>query len=567
MGVIMMKMPCEMAIDTSSDFVLEEMKYHLAKIERMIVDQAAFVIRLSHEETKSEQYSIAISDAGVVIHGQSLRAMVYGMYDFLEKDVGFQFLAVDCTMVPDKDKIELRCTERTESPAFEYRDVYWRGALDARFALRCRLNAARANIPSQWGGRVRFYNYSHTIDDLVSPDIYFDEHPEYFAMVGTKRLKEKTQLCLTNEEVLQICISQVLRWMRENPDCQIFSVAQNDWYHYCTCEKCKALDEHEGSHAGSLIHFVNRIAQAVQEEFPNNYLHTFAYLYTRKPPRYVRPLPNVIIRLCSIECCFSHPMEECSYAVDDIEIEDTSARTFAPSDALFRGDLEAWSALTNKLYIWDYTTNFANYLMPFPNLHVLQPNLKLFRKYGAKGVFEQGNYAMGDCSAFGTLKIYLLGKLLWNPDENVETLTQRFVAGYYGKAAQPSINAYLNLVEKAAQSGHMCLFDGAQASYLSDEVLLEGDDLLTRALSVTVDTTQRERIERERLSPRYLQLVRMPLDTKERKTKIEAFRQDAVRLNIGELFERRALNESFKCMEKSLYTEDRKGVPYSVYRL
>ena len=82
----------------------------------------------------------------------------------------------------------------------------------------------------------------------------------------------------------------------------MISISQNDWHGYCECEKCRALDEHEGTHAGTLIHFVNAVAEEVEKEHPDILIETLAYQYTRKPPRHVRPRRNVVTRLCSIEC-------------------------------------------------------------------------------------------------------------------------------------------------------------------------------------------------------------------------------------------------------------------------
>ena len=60
-----------------------------------------------------------------------------------------------------------------------------------------------------------------------------------------------------------------------------------------------------------VLQLVNRVAEAVEKEFPDKAVETLAYQWTRQPPKTMRPRPNVIIRLCSIECCFSHPLATC----------------------------------------------------------------------------------------------------------------------------------------------------------------------------------------------------------------------------------------------------------------
>ena len=65
---------------------------------------------------------------------------------------------------------------------------------------------------------------------LLRPEEYFDTHPEYFAEIGGKRIREKTQLCLTNPDVLRLVTEQVLEDIRSQPDARIFSLSQDDNY-------------------------------------------------------------------------------------------------------------------------------------------------------------------------------------------------------------------------------------------------------------------------------------------------------------------------------------------------
>ena len=92
----------------------------------------------------------------------------------------------------------------------------------------------------------------------------------------------------------------------ERPEADFWSVSQNDTYAPCECAACRALDEAEGGHSGSILAFVNRVAA----EFPDQTLSTLAYQYSRSAPRALRPLPNVSIMLCSIECDRSRPIAE-----------------------------------------------------------------------------------------------------------------------------------------------------------------------------------------------------------------------------------------------------------------
>ncbi|MFR5855091.1 MAG: DUF4838 domain-containing protein [Lachnospiraceae bacterium] len=125
----------------------------------------------------------------------------------------------------------------------------------------------------------------------------------------------------------------------------------------------------------------------------------------------------------------SHPMAVCRQAIDGIDVENNAADGFALSGQAFADDLADWAKIAPHLYLWDYTTNFSNYLQPFPNWHVIGENLRLFRRLGVEGVLEQGNYAPGKASAFAPLRIYLLSRLLWNADADTRRADPHLCAG------------------------------------------------------------------------------------------------------------------------------------------
>ena len=522
-------------------------------------------VQITKDASLGEGFVIQVAENGIIIQAGSPRGAVYAVYAFLETVLGCRFLAADCVVLPSSP-VKMKAGEFRSSPAFSCRELYWRGALPMEFALQLRLNASRGGLPDGLAAGLRFFNYSHSFDTLVDPEVWFDSHPEYFSQVGGLRQKENSQLCLSNPEVLALVVAKVRSWMRENPDCSIFSVSMNDWYAPCECDGCAAIDAREGSQSGSLIAFINQVADAVKGEFPDKFIHTFAYLYARKPPKTLRARDNVIIRLCPIERCFSHGLGDCGAEARLIDVKAAKTAPFQEGGS-FRQDLKGWARTCKHLYIWDYTTNYANYLQPFPNLAGLQKTLLWYRDQGVQGVFLQGNYSPGQASAFAALKVYVMARLLWNPEADLDHMTAQFVEGYYGRAAAPLVMAYLALSHQAVQGHHMSLYDGPDAPYFAGGWLQEGVELLNQALLLTRDAKQRERIERELLSPRYALLAAQPLNQPGREASLAAFEADCRRLGISELFERRELQASFDCLRSSPCARDRASVPYIFYRL
>lgn len=449
-----------------------------------------------------EEYHIKTVGDDLVIAGGRPRGTLYGVYALLCDVLGCRFYTPEVSHIPKRRMLKLGPLDIRFAPKLEYREAWYEGARDAHFAARNRLNGNRLYLDAQHGGRVKYYKYFvHTFDKLIPTEEFFDTHPEYFSLVDGKRLREDTQLCLTNPDVFDIVLERMLGWMEDDPEATIFSLSQNDYYNPCQCDACRAIDEREGSHSGSLIWFVNKVAEAIEQQHPHVIIDTLAYQYTRPAPKHIRPRHNVCVRLCSIESCFGHPLDRC-----DVISFPFSERV--KPGASFQNDLRDWARVCDRVYIWDYVTNFSHYTMPFPNLRVLGPNINFLIDNHARGIFEQGNYARGGGADFNELRTWLLAQLLWNPQFDVEAGIDEFMHAYYGHAAQPLLD-YLNaLHDKVARENiHFGIFDRHTAAYLDEETLSHAEACFERALALADDDLIRYRVERAYLTIRFVRLA------------------------------------------------------------
>jgi len=465
----------------------------------------------------------------LIIRGGKPRGTLYGVYALLEEKFGVRWFTPELEVAPRLDRIPLPKLNETKVPALEYREVFWTEMLrDADFAARHRLNGHHYPLTEKQGGRAAVYQpFVHSLDALVPRDLYA-EHPEYFPLIDGRRTNGYVQRCLSNPGVLKIATGRVRQWLKEHPEATIISVSQNDTFNYCQCEPCKTLDDAEGSPAASLIRFVNAIAENIERDHPNVRIDTLAYQYSRKPPRTLRPRRNVIVRLCSIECCFAHPLETCS----------------SPENKRFRDDIIAWQPVAPLLYVWDYTPNFANYQQPFPNFDALQPNVQFFVRHGVKGLFEQGNYSAGGLGEMGPLRAYVLAKLLWDPETDVRKHITEFLNAYYGKAAN-HIRAYLELSHRPVreQGFHAHIFDRPTAPYLSDEVIAAADKLFDQAEQAADNDTVRFRVQVTRLPVWYVKLATNRVAGNARMELVGRFLSVARKAGITNISESRSLND------------------------
>jgi hypothetical protein len=397
----------------------------------------------------------------LLLAGGRPRGTLYAVSTFLKDQCGVRWWTPWASRVPQSAELRVGSLKVQAKPAFEYREPFWYPAFNAEWAVRNRANGQSSRIPQDLGGCIRYKGFVHTFFPLVPPEKYFAEHPEWYSLLKTNRTSRQAQLCLSNPKLREFVVERVKQWLRESPEAGILSVSQNDWHGACECADCKALDDAEGSRAGSLLAFVNYVAEKIEPEFPHVAIDTLAYQYTRKPPKSIKPRPNVIVRLCSIECNFREPLDN-------------------PVNATFAADIKGWAKMCQRLYIWDYTTDFAHYVQPHPNWFTLGPNLRFFQEHNVRGVFEQGAY-QSHGSEMAELRGWVLAQLLWNPRADDRALINEFLEGYYGPDAAPHLRKYLELMYEGSKGHNLTCYSGTDAPFLRFPKLAQAEQLWRQA--------------------------------------------------------------------------------------
>jgi len=424
----------------------------------------------------------------------SKRGTLYAVYEFLERYVGVRWWTPTAESVPRRPTLVVTPAAARYVPPFVYREALgsairpyvWETTDEVPlFAVRMRQNGHFTKVPDSWGGHYNLIGWCHTFyghEGLMPPEKYFKDHPDWYSEINGQRKWEEAQLCLTNEAMLAELTRNVLDRIRKNPEAGMISVAQNDWWGNCQCERCRALDEAEGSPSGSLLHGINRVAEGVEKEFPGFFVETLAYLYTRKPPRTIKPRHNVIVRFAVIERSAVQPIT-------------------APGNRAVEQDLQAWSALKPNLYLWDYTANLCHPFTPEPRAFVYGPDLRLYRRLGAISVFCEHNHGNSPLSDFDELHTWLLSKLLWNPDQDDRALVREFLDGYYGRAGK-ALYEYQQLLASRVGTRFVSSWAGPRiAEWLDLDTMNRATELFdAAAAAVAADPVLTTRVRRARVA-------------------------------------------------------------------
>ena len=446
------------------------------------------VVGYTNRQSDGQFDESALGDEGFVIEhvgkkifiaGSDTHGALYGVYTFLDEYLGVRFYSSEYEYIPKKPVLVVQPFERdVQIPVFAYRDVDFVTSRVDDYQAKLKLNGMYAPGDASVGGRVDYVGgFVHTFNNLVPPSVYGASHPEYWGMNpdGTPQPEGGRQLCLSNPEVLAIATESVRQLLQNNPSADIISISQNDSGEQlpCMCKNCQAIYDEEGAYSGAIIRFVNAIANEFAADYPDVMFDTLAYRYSRSVCKTV-PADNVIVRLCTIECCFSHPLGTCP---------DVYGK--AGSDNTIADDIRAWGAVTDNVYVWDYVTNYAEAVTIFPNFNTLLPNVKFFADHSVTGVYEEGNY-FSETGDFSDLRCYIMAKILWDPfmsEEEYWGHIDDFLRGMYGRGWK-NIRAYLDLAQELVRDTHFGIYDRAAECLYKNELSKRSRDELPDTLTL-----------------------------------------------------------------------------------
>jgi len=394
-----------------------------------------------------EEWVILSRGERLLLYGGRPRGTLYAVYRFLEDHVGVRWWTALDEFVPSLRQLAIPELQSRGEPAFSYRDIFGMRAA-AQFHAHCRLNGNFARLPEELGGSWRFGppRHVHNFYDYVSPDRYFELRPDLFSEMEGMRHAGHAQLCLTNPDLPGLVLEKLVRYIEDSRGVQaptIFSFSQNDWGGACGCMECSALAEASGGQSGVLSYFVNGLADAIRDDYPEILLDTLAYGYTMAPPRGMTLRDNVVVRFSALQSRkMSKPL----------------------TDAANRGvrqALDGWLDATSHLIVWDYAVSYgADGDMPLANLPVLAEDFRHYLESGVEGIFLQHDYPVA--ADMRALKLWVLSKLMEDPGRDLDQLVKQFTDGFYGPAAK-RIRRYLALLERsmALRSSEIGYGDGA----------------------------------------------------------------------------------------------------------
>ena len=386
------------------------------------------------DSLRPDGYVIQTSNQYLLIAGPDSWATYYGVVGFFQRQ-GVKFYQAVAGKFkpwpwfnadfPEKPERSINLSLK-EKPAFAYRcggkPVFRQTKLaDPRNGANPEIFDAKKTGSNLW--------IDHTAGYLVPKLLYYDQHPDYYAMGkdGKRIAKDSfsdhtTPLCLSHPDVIRISIERALAWIEKNPEERYFMITYGDTNFWCQCQECLKLDPVPGEYSTRLLTWVNAVAREVAKKYPDKILITFAYAGSDAAPPSIKPEPNVWV--CGSTGLGNIPFWDHAFAS---EMPDWLVKNVSKVDGWLK-------VCPDQYLVCEYLSGV--YLPAL--IDTTASRLKTYARRKLRGVL----FTYGEPVNFRCLWQYLWGQLMWDPDQDVEKLTRDFLRFTYPAAWEPLVKYF-----------------------------------------------------------------------------------------------------------------------------
>lgn len=454
-------------------YAAEELKKYLGRItgaEFIISSETVYpAIRIKHKDlSNSEAYRIEIAGKDLVLTAASDRALLYAVYDFLER-LGCRWLAPDfdyyqsaAEAIPEVARLQFTLTAPVnEAPVFEYRklDVAGSRTLEStklkkliEWMPKGRYNTIRFQMdketlnPVKWDKyradltpeikkrgiilEVGGHGYQHFLNSKMENGMLFKQHPDWFGKDSTCTPIPSDRLVFNTEnpEAVRYFTDKIVKFVKDRPEIDIFDFWPPDVGRWQDCSEFRKY----GTPQERQVRLANHVYTAVKKARPDIRMEIIAYSYALMPPEKTALNPEILLEICPINQSFEK------------QLYDTSA----PAHPEYINSISSWrNAFKGNITLYSYYRKQAWRSAPNIIPHYMQNDMQWFADVPLQGI---ACYAESNDWYTYELNHYVLGRLGWNPNVNVDSLSSQLITARYGNNADVAASAY-KLLEEAVR--------------------------------------------------------------------------------------------------------------------
>ena len=462
-----------------------------------------FSIELSNESDCAEGGYLLEVDPSintVLVLASDAEGARCGLYAFLEY-LGVRWLLPGRPPILPDLPIELSEHRERKSPSFPYRGLHicsgthhfdsgvgeWMNhiKMNRKLTHREEMRVLRNEL-SQFG--IKPDTTVHSYEFLISDEAYFDEHPEWFPLVGGKRIRhgEGGQLCLSNSAMREEFTRNIARAKEDSPDTPIVGICPCDGFGWCECENCLALDtendRRDGTINGRIADFVFEICQQVEKIDSSILLGHYSYSNFKDFLLEKEEFPPNLLACVTLFRCFRH-------SIDDSACEINRENYLR---------LRQISSRVSHVYVYEYYMhNWGAF--PVPTCSIIARDMKAYHALGIDGfITEVFGAASREYEVFH-LPLYVVSRLLYDVSEDVDEIVRDYSLKRFGPASALMVS-YQKELEKGLLVMDGCLY-GRPAyrfdDFFTPSVIEKASPLLDAALEVAGDFEKEVAIEKK----------------------------------------------------------------------
>lgn len=526
---------------------------------------------------RNDGFVVFVAEENIYLDAATSRGILYAVYEYAERYLGFRFLTAECTHIPRRNTLPIPESERVSVPAFSMRcylagEVYQTTA-DMKFAARTRSLDVFTPVPEKFGGSPPVYgrNVPHNFHYYVPFEIYGNDHPEFYRFFYengeimptidlTNGITDDGKLDETMQvSVAKIVIQEMIKDLIAHPGTEVFLFTQEDGRHYYESER-NTLHEKKFGRSGMLIRFCNVIVRELNRyarEHMNGksvHLMTFAYDYAKEAP--VREENGTVCPLDPTVVADEHLILQ--FALYSNGFFDYFSEKQTTSVLKIMQD---WRCIAKRFWFWAYDIDFARYLGYFDSFGNIRKNLEGFLAFGIEYLCMQGPH--DSCKNWqADLRGYVYRKMMWDMTLDADALMQEYIALYYGAGADAVREVmklfhenYVFQYEKGERVTFYTRGSHNEAKYNPEEMLLRCVKLLDNAkenidgmhISARKKKAWKSRLERVKATPLMLLCencgIYAPGDEERKNRYLQAFCQSIAEGKIDMSGERTSIRQ------------------------
>ncbi|MHB0876513.1 MAG: DUF4838 domain-containing protein [Anaerolineae bacterium] len=458
-------------------------------------------------------YCVWAVDGRLFVAGRNARSVLFGVYDFLEKQ-GVRFVRPgdDGEVMPRRDSLILPDAPMVEEPKYRHRGVCIEGAPSLKHAVNMvdwcakkRMNTVflqffssryfyslwseRPYNPKQAGtpltdeqalamddqviaamkqrGMV-FHRVGHSwtsaaFDMPRSGWVKADEaevKPElrrYIAEVNGERklfggVPINTEICYSHGPAFDRFVDNIVSYSQAHPEMDVVHV----WLSDATNNKCECAECRELHISDWYVKVINRLSEELAERAPNTRFVFLCYFELWWPPQKVaidQSRGNAIMMYAPITRCYGHSLGDAD-CDDGEEWPRPALNQFAVSmqNAFFADSLSQWrQAFPGDSFDFDYHLMWAVWRQMTDTVlgRVLHEDLQQLKDMGLDGIVSCQSFRIFYPSG---LAMTALTEGLWDPSVAWEPFRERYLEDAFGEHAAFA-DHYLTRVEGLLFSG------------------------------------------------------------------------------------------------------------------